>query len=323
MTRLANQRIALSLAIIQLRSTPFMPILSTNIFSEPIWRHVLSEWHQDLAERLRHDLPRILVILIVAVAFSRLLKLFTRKLQDFSRREALPSGIRATQLRTLASIAQSVGNFLIFFFVLLQILPIFNIDVKPFLASAGIVGLAVGFGAQTLVKDVINGFFIIIDNIYDLGDLVKLAGVQGTVEHMSLRMTVLRDDTGALHSIPNSEIKIVSNMTRDWAQVALHVSVDYAESSDRVIELLKEVGADLQDDPEYGKDIVGKPEVPGIERVSGSEVDYLMIVKCRPGRQHAVRRELRRRIKASLERNGIKAGAPNRMYVMEAPPSAG
>src|SRR5437762_8504009 len=112
MTRLANQRIALSLAIIQLRSTPFMPILSTNIFSEPIWRHVLSEWHQDLAERLRHDLPRILVILIVAVAFSRLLKLFTRKLQDFSRREALPSGIRATQLRTLASIAQSVGNFL-------------------------------------------------------------------------------------------------------------------------------------------------------------------------------------------------------------------
>ena len=136
-------------------------------------------------------------------------------------------------------------------------------------------------------------------------------------------MTVLRDDTGALHSIPNSEIKIVSNMTRDWAQVALHVSVDYAESSDRVIELLKEVGADLQDDPEYGKDIVGKPEVPGIERVSGSEVDYLMIVKCRPGRQHAVRRELRRRIKASLERNGIKAGAPNRMYVMEAPPSAG
>ncbi|PYY00389.1 MAG: mechanosensitive ion channel family protein [Acidobacteria bacterium] len=241
----------------------------------------------------------------------------------FWRREALPSGIRATQLRTLASIAQSVGNFLIFFFVLLQILPIFNIDVKPFLASAGIVGLAVGFGAQTLVKDVINGFFIIIDNIYDLGDLVKLAGVQGTVEHMSLRMTVLRDDTGALHSIPNSEIKIVSNMTRDWAQVALHVSVDYAESSDRVIELLKEVGADLQDDPEYGKDIVGKPEVPGIERVSGSEVDYLMIVKCRPGRQHAVRRELRRRIKASLERNGIKAGAPNRMYVMEAPPSAG
>ena len=297
-----------------------MGILSTNIFSEPIWRRVLSEWHQDLAERLRHDLPRVLVILIVAVVLTRLLGLLTRKLQEFSRRDALPSGIRATQLRTLASIVQSVGNFVIYFFALLQILPIFNVDVKPFLASAGIVGLAVGFGAQTLVKDIINGFFIIVDNMYDLGDVVKIAGVQGTVEQMSLRMTVLRDDSGALHSIPNSEIKIVSNMTRDWAQVALHISVDYSESSDRIIHLLNEVGADLKSDPEYGNDIVGEPEVPGIERVSGSEVDYLMVVKCRPGRQHVVRRELRKRIKACLEKNGIKAGAPNRMYIMEAPP---
>jgi len=299
-----------------------MGILSTNIFSEPIWRRVISEWHQDLGERVRHDLPRILVILIFAVILTRLLKLTTRKLQEFSRRDALPSGIRATQLRTLASIAQSVGSFVIYFLVLLQILPIFNIDVKPFLASAGIVGLAVGFGAQTLVKDVINGFFIIIENIYDVGDLVNIAGVQGTVEQMSLRMTVLRDDTGALHSIPNSEIKIVSNLTRDWSQVALHVSVDYSESSDRVIQLLTEVGADLKNDPEYGNDIVGQPEVPGIERVSGSEVDYLMVVKCRPGHQHAVRRELRKRIKVCLEKNGIKAGTPTRMYVMETPPAA-
>ena len=299
-----------------------MSILGTNILSEPIWRRVFSAWHDDLANWVRLHVPRILVILIVAGVLTRLLGLLTRKLQDFSRRNALPSGIRATQLRTLASIIQSVGGFVIFFFALLQILDDVGIDVKPFLASAGIVGLAVGFGAQTLVKDVINGFFIIIDNIYDLGDLVKIAGVQGTVEQMSLRMTVLRDDTGAVHSVPNSEIKIVSNMTRDWAQVALHVSVDYSESSDRVIELLKEVVSDLRDDPEFGKDIVGEPEVPGIERVSGSEVDYLVVVKARPGSQHAVRRELRKRIKASLEKNGIKAGAPNRMYVMEAPPAS-
>jgi len=299
-----------------------MVILSTNILSEPIWRRVFSEWHEDFADWIRLHVPRILVILIVAFVLTRLLGLLTRQLQEFSRRSALPSGIRATQLRTLASIVQSVGGFIIFFFALLQILDDVGVDVKPFLASAGIVGLAVGFGAQTLVKDVLNGFFIIIDNIYDLGDVVKIAGVQGTVEQMSLRMTVLRDDTGAVHSVPNSEIKIVSNLTRDWAQVALHVSVDYGETSDRVIELLKEVGADLQADPQYGHDMVGAPEVPGIERVSGSEVDYLMVVKCRPGRQHAVRRELRRRIKASLEKNGVKAGAPDRMYVMEAPPSS-
>jgi small conductance mechanosensitive channel len=230
--------------------------------------------------------------------------------------------MRAQQLRTLAGILQSVGIFVIYFFALLQILPVFNLDVKPLLASAGIVGLAIGFGAQTLVHDVINGFFILIENIYDIGDVVKIAGVQGTVEQMSLRKTVLRDETGAVHSVPNSAMQIITNMTRDWAQVALHVSVDYSESSDRIIELLKEVGADLKNSPTYGSFIVGDVEVPGIERVSGSEVDYLVVVKVRPGQQYDIRRELRKRIKECFEKNNIKAGAPNRMYVMEAPPAA-
>ena len=229
-----------------------MRITSIGMSVDPIWRRVLFDWHDDLAYWLRHGLPRVLVILIVAAILTRLLRLFTRKLQDFSKRTQLPSGIRATQLRTLSSIIQSVGTVVIYFFALLQILPIFNVDVKPFLASAGIVGLAIGFGAQTLVHDVINGFFIIIENIYDLGDVVRLAGVQGSVEQMSLRKTVLRDDTGALHSVPNSEIKIISNMTRDWAQVDLHVAVDYGESSDRVIALLKEIGAAIQNDPSMG-----------------------------------------------------------------------
>ena len=299
-----------------------MRITSTGMSDDSVWRRVLFDWHDDLAYWLRHGLPRVLVILIVAGILTRLLALFTRKLQDFSRRSELPSGIRATQLRTLSSIIQSVGTFVIYFFALLQILPIFSVDVKPFLASAGIVGLAIGFGAQTLVHDVINGFFIIIENIYDLGDVVKIAGVQGTVEQMSLRKTVLRDDSGALHSVPNSEIKIISNMTRDWAQVALHVSVDYGESSDRVIALLKEIGSELQADPQYGPFVVAEPDVPGIERVSGSEVDYLMVVKVRPGKQHNIRRELRKRIKTCFEKNNIKAGTPNRMYVMETPPPA-
>ena len=299
-----------------------MPLIITDSTNGPIWRRLISDWHEDLAYWLRHGLPRVLVILVVAFVLTRLLRLFTEKLQEFSKREELPSRIRAQQLRTLAAVIQSVGGFVIFFFALLQILPIFSVDVKPFLASAGIVGLAIGFGAQTLVHDVINGFFIVIENLYDIGDVVKIAGVQGTVEQMSLRLTVLRDDSGTVHSVPNSAIQIISNMTRDWAQVALHVSVDYSESSDRVIQLLKEVGNEIQNDPEYGPLIIGQPEVPGIERVSGSEVDYLIVAKARPGKQYAVRRELRRRIKACFEQNKIKAGAPNRMYVMDAPPAS-
>ena len=298
-----------------------MRFLTSEVLAQPIWGRVVSGWHDDLANWLRTKLPAILVILIVAAILTRLLGLVTGKLQQFSKREELPSRIRAQQLRTLASVIHSVGIFIIYFIALLQILKKVEIDVAPFLASAGIVGLAIGFGAQTLVHDVINGFFIILENIYDIGDVVKIAGVQGTVEYMSLRKTVLRDDTGALHTVPNSEVKIISNMTRDWAQVALHVSVDYGESSDRVIQLLKEVGQEIENDPEFGQYIVAHAEVPGIERVSGSEDDYLIVMKARPGKQYAIRRELRRRIKACFEQNKIKAGAPNRMYVMEPPPA--
>jgi moderate conductance mechanosensitive channel len=297
-------------------------MMNTGIASEPIWGRVLTEWHADLANWLRHDLPPVVLTLIEALILMRLLRFLTKKLQEFSKREELPSRIRAQQLRTMAALIQSVGIFVIWFFVLLQILPILKVDVKPLLASAGVVGLAVGFGAQTLVHDMINGFFIVIENIYDIGDVVKIAGVQGTVESMSLRLTVLRDETGTVHSVPNSAIQIISNMTRDWAQVALHVSVDYGENSDRVIQLLKEIGSELQDDPEYGPSLVGQPEVPGIERVSGSEVDYSILAKVRPGKQFAIRRELRKRIKDCFEKNKIKAGAPNRMYVIETPPTA-
>ena len=284
-------------------------------------RRVTSDWHDDLEYWLRHGLPRVLVILVVAVILTRVLGFFTGKLAEFSKSDELPSRLRAQQLRTLAAVIQSVGIFVIYFFALLQILPIFNVDVKPLLASAGIVGLAIGFGAQTMVHDVINGFFILVENIYDIGDVVKIAGVQGTVEQMSLRKTVLRDDTGAVHSVPNSAMQIITNMTRDWAQVAIHVSVDYSESSDRIIQLLKEVGAELQSDSTCGPWIVGDPQVPGIERVSGSEVDYLLVVKVRPGKQNDIRWELRKRIKACFEQNKVKAGSPNRMYVMEAPPA--
>jgi len=298
-----------------------MRLMMTGIVA-PISRLELSDWHAELADWLKHGLPKILAILVVAFVLVRLLGLFTRKLHEISKHEELPSRIRAQQLRTLAGVIQSVGVVIIYFFALLQVLGTFNINVTPLLASAGILGLAIGFGAQTLVHDVINGFFILIENIYDIGDVVKIAGVQGTVEQMSLRTTVLRDETGAVHTVPNSAFQIISNMTRDWAQVALYVSVDYSESSDRVISLLKEVGSDLQNDPEYGQYIVGEPQVPGIERVSGSDVDYMIVVKVRPGKQHDVRRELRRRIKECFEKNKVKAGAPNRMYVMEAPPPA-
>jgi moderate conductance mechanosensitive channel len=270
------------------------------------------QWLQDQA-------GRIALILLIAFILMRLLRLATDRLVRMSKSQELPQGMRAQQLRTLASIINSVGVFVIFFFALMQLLSTFGVDMKPLLASAGIAGLAIGFGAQTLVKDVINGFFILIENQYDLGDVVRIAGVKGTVEDMTMRRTILRDADGTQHVIPNSEIKIVSNMTRDWAQVALHVPVAYDENSERVIMLLQEIGKELRNDLRFADLIVGDPEVPGIERVSGGEVEYLMLVKTLPGSaQYTVSRELRRRIKERFEKEKIRSATPARVYVMDA-----
>jgi len=121
-----------------------------------------------------------------------------------------------------------------------------------------------------------------------------------------------------VHNVPSGEIKVVSNLTRDWSQLTMNVSVAYSADSDRVIKLLQELGDELASDPAYSAVILAKPEVPGIEKVSGDTVDYLMLVKTKPGAQDNVRRELRRRIKASFEKNQIEPGNPNRVYVMEA-----
>src|SRR5438128_4189890 len=125
----------------------------------------------------------------------------------------------------MASVITRVAVFVIVFWAVLQALSLFGLNLGPLLASAGIEGLAIGFGAQTLVHDFINGFFILLENQYDIGDVVRVAGVKGTVERMSLRMTVLRDEDGTIHLVPNSAVQIVSNTTRDWAQIALRVTV--------------------------------------------------------------------------------------------------
>jgi small-conductance mechanosensitive channel len=280
-------------------------------------RSVLQHWRTDGLEFVRVDVPKIVVIIVLALALIRLMKAVINRLLAFSRHE---SGVRAQQLRTAAGVIGSVGTFVIVFLALMQILPVLGVNMGPLLASAGVAGLAIGFGAQTLVHDVINGFFILLENQYAVGDVVRVAGVKGTVEAMTMRNTTLRDDDGTVHIVPNSEIKIVSNLTRDWAQLALHISVAYGENSDQVLKLLQEVAQEVRNDPAFRNDIVADPQVPGIERVANGEVDYLMLVKTLPNRQYGVSRELRRRIKECFQKNNIQAGNPARVYVMEGAP---
>ncbi len=277
---------------------------------------MLNNWGDDTFDFVRHQFPRIIGVFIIAFILTRLLKALSRRLSRLSTSQGLPSAMRSQQLRTISSVVYSVGLFIIIFVAALQILPLLGINMGPLLASAGIAGVAVGFGAQTLVHDFINGFFILVENQYDIGDVVKIAGVQGSVELMTLRRTVLRDADGTVHNVPSSQITVVSNMTRDWTQLALHISVAYHSDSDQVIKLLQQVGAEIAGDPAFADKIVAKPEVPGIEKVAGDEVDYLMLLKTRPGTQDMIRRELRRRIKACFEKNDIQPGNPNRVFVV-------
>jgi small conductance mechanosensitive channel len=279
-------------------------------------RNLLDDWRDDSISFLRHDVPKIVWALVVAFILLMIFRVLRNKLIEQSTRQDLPTGLRAQQLRTLAGIIYSVGVVIVIFYLATTILPILGLNIGPLLASAGIAGFAVGFGAQTLVKDFINGFFILVENTFDIGDTIRTAGVQGTVESITLRRTILRDADGTVHTVPNSQMSIVSNLTRDWTQLALQIAVDYKENSDKVVAVLKEVAHEVYEDERYHEDIVAEPEVPGIDRVTGEQVDYLLLVKTRPGKQFAISREFRRQIKECFEKNDIKPGTPNRVYVV-------
>jgi moderate conductance mechanosensitive channel len=277
---------------------------------------LVRDWREDTMGFLRHDAPKIVLVVVGAFVLIQLVHAITRKvisLQD----SAVSPRMHVRQIQTLASVLNSVGVFVIIFVAALTVLPLLGLNLGPLLASAGIAGLAIGFGAQTLVHDFINGFYILLENQYDIGDTVRIAGVKGAVEDMSLRRTVLRDDDGTLHTVPNSQITIVSNLTRDWSQLTLKITTAYDEPSDRVISLLQQVGDEVRHDPAYAEDIVSEIQVPGIDRVGNGEAEYLMLVKTRPNKQYGVSRELRRRIKETFQKNNVQAAGPGRVYVMD------
>ncbi|HKR83712.1 MAG TPA: mechanosensitive ion channel family protein [Terriglobales bacterium] len=277
---------------------------------------LLRDWRGDTMNFFRYDAPKVLVIILGAYVLIKILRRFAQKSADLHIRK-LPPGIRVQQVRTVTSVFTSVGVFAIVFVAILMVLSVFNFNLGPMLASAGIAGLAIGFGAQTLVHDFINGFFILLENQYDIGDVVRIAGVKGTVERMSLRNTVLRDEDGTVHIVPNSSIQIVSNATRDWSQLALRVVVAYLEPSDKIVRLLVEVGEAVRHDPAFSDDVVSDIQVPGIDRIGNGEAEYLMLIKTRPNKQWAVSRELRRRIKECFEKNNVQTAGPGRVYVID------
>ena len=205
---------------------------------------------------------------------------------------------------TLRHIARGVSRGMIVAILALTISSDLGFDIGPILASAGIAGLAFGFGAQSLVKDVISGFFILFEDQYGVGDVIKTGELSGTVERMTLRATVLRNLEGQVHVIPNGNINTVTVMTKDWARAVLDVTVPHKEDVNRVFETLQRVGARLAQD--WPDRILDQPTILGVEKLDDSGVTIRSIVKTPPFKQADVMREWRRRVKDEFDRAGIE-----------------
>ena len=254
---------------------------------------------------------RVLIIAIVALLLIWMLRLMSRRIATMAAGSAGHNGSgREQQIHTLVAVLDGAFTTAIVIIALFQILEQLGIAIGPLLAGAGVAGLAIGFGAQTLVKDLITGFFILLDDQYRVGDSIKAASVQGKVERLTLRRTVLRDADGTLHFIPNSAIQVVSNLTRDWNVAVLRVAVHYREDSDRVIAALRAAGDEVCQSPAVHDRVLGEVTVPGIDRISGDEVDYLLQLRTLPGAQADVLRALRAAVKRHLASAGVEAWYP-------------
>ena len=261
---------------------------------------------------------RLASILLIAFILTRVLRTLTRRLIPAVNSENLGriAKMREQHAKTLAGLLYSAGTAVIMVGALLTALPELGFNVTPIAAAAGLASLAVGFGAQHLVRDLINGFFVIIEDQYVVGETVRVGNVVGRVEHLTLRRTVIRDIQGAVVSIPNGEIAQVANLSRDWGQVFVDVAISSDGSSDAALASLERVSSELRSDAAWSPVLVDGPRVLGIERFEPANATIRLQLRTVPGRQDDAARELRRRIQNRFEQDRIRWGGVQRVEIV-------
>jgi moderate conductance mechanosensitive channel len=279
----------------------------------------LDEWHHSIVTFVSQKLPKLVGVLVGAFILHRFVQFFVRRVQTRASQQ-VGNFHRAAQLRTMASIFRATSYGVIGFLAFLQVLTIFDIPYQPLLASAGILGVAIGLGAQSIFKDMLNGIFILLEDQYNVGEVITIAGVRGTVEDLSLRSTRLRDADGTLHLIPNSQIGTVSNQSRDFSVASLPVSVDASANPDRVMEILRRLANDVRKDSTFKDIAISDPDILGVNDIRGREIIYPVNIRVRANQRDPVLRELRRRIILAFEKEGIPLGISSNMLVMQQQP---
>ncbi len=258
---------------------------------------------------------RIIFILVGALLVRRMLTGLVKRI-----RHLVPVRGRVSEhekrIATITTLLRTVITLGVMVVAASMILREFGVTIGPILASAGIVGLAVGFGAQNLVRDVVSGFFMLLENQIREGDVIRAAGVEGTVETFGLRATVLRDYEGNVHHVPNGEIKVVTNLTQDWCRAVIDIDVAYGSDLDQVMKILEGIGAELRVAPEW-RDQVLECEVLGVERLGESAAVVRAAVRTVPEERLSVAREFRRRVLIAFDRAGIEIPFPHRTITID------
>src|SRR5215472_14101716 len=275
-------------------------------------------WHLDVLNFVQHGVPKIVIALLLAFIAQQILAFFVKRMRK--RATAMVGNAhRAAQLRTLAGIIRATGYALIASYVFIQILGALGVPLGSFIAAAGVIGLGISFGAQSIFKDMLTGLFILLEDQYAIGDTIKIAGLQGTVEDLTLRMTKLRDGDGTLYIVPNSQITTVSNLSRDFSVATLQVSVSTTEDPDRVLRVLRELAAKVRAEDAFKDVVIADPDIPGVDKISGHEVIYPVNIRVQVNQRDGVLRELRRRILLAFDKEGIAFGSASSTLVLERP----
>jgi len=255
---------------------------------------------------------RIIGIIIGAYVALRIVNLAVAQMENLVEdRDAATMSEAEKRAKTLGKIINSAGFVLIIGIALMMVMSEFNLDIMPIITGAGIAGLAIGFGAQNLVRDIISGFFLILEDQIRVGDVARINGIGGVVEAIKLRTTILRDLQGTVHIFPNGEINQVANLTKEYSYAVIDVGVAYKERVDDVMDVLKSIGEELYQDPAFSNLLMEPLEILGVDQFADSQVTIKIRIKTLPLKQWLVGRELRRRIKNTFDARGIEIPFPH------------
>jgi moderate conductance mechanosensitive channel len=255
----------------------------------------------------------LLGIFVFALVLNRLLRAVTNLVIKQASAPGRSAQLREQQTRTLAGVLYGAASKVVWGVALLTALPEFGINVTPVATLAGLASLALGFGAQNLVRDIITGFYIVLEDQYAVGDTIQFADYAGRVEHLTLRRTVIRDARGALVTIANGEIRTVSNLSRDWSQAFVDVSLAPESPVEKTLQALETAAAALRGDPAWSQTLVDGPRILGVQNFDRSSTTVRLQVRTAPTRQDEVARELRRRIQVEFQKQGIPISSVHRI----------